>query len=173
MKNIELVFDRLSVDWTPDVNHFFDYSPEGRLVWRVNKSNVKAGTLAGYLDRTTGYMKVRVDKKDYPLHRLIFLWHHGYLPVYIDHIDGNTQNNKIENLRAATCSENQRNSKIRKDSKTGVKGVCVHKSSGKFTAQLKVAGNKRYLGLFDTIEDAEQAIRLAREQQHGDFARHE
>ena len=53
-----------------------------------------------------GYRYVNVNYKSYLVHRVIFLMHHGYLPKYVDHIDGNVANNHIDNLQCLTMKDN-------------------------------------------------------------------
>ena len=77
---------------------------------------------------------------------------HGELPEFIDHIDGNSLNNRIENLREATNSQNCMNGKLRKTNKSGHKNVYWHKSAKKWSVEIKVFGKKKYFGLFDDLE---------------------
>ena len=98
--------------------------------------------------------------------------HHGYLPPILDHIDGNIKNNKIENLREATQSQNQFNRKIDKDSNTGVKGVKWVEKRKQYLAHVRVNYKKHYVGCFKVLEDAEKAVKAFREKHHGKFARH-
>lgn len=122
------------------------------------------------------------DKKDYRMfclgghvhlqHRAIFAIHHGYLPTMVDHIDGNTSNNLIENLRPASPHQNSANCKLFSTNTSGVKGVYRH-ASGKWCAAIRTPGRRHNLGLFEHLEDASEAIRLFRAQLHGEYARHE
>jgi hypothetical protein len=96
----------------------------------------------------------------------------GKWPEEVDHIDGDTSNNRWNNLRVATHQENLRSTKIRSDNKTGFKGVSLNKN-GRFVAQAKVNGKQTYFGLFDTPEEAAEVIRNVREEHYGAFARHE
>jgi len=66
---------------------------------------------------------------------LIFLYHHGYLPKFVDHIDGNKKNNRIENLREATKSQNAMNQKVSTRNTSGIKGVMWHKRDKKWFVQ--------------------------------------
>ena len=90
--------------------------------------------------------------------------HHGEIPenLQIDHIDRNKTNNKIENLRLATCKENSRN----KNSK----GFVWNTSSKKWVAQIIVDGSYQYLGLHETELDARATYLRARKQFFGLFA---
>jgi len=126
----------------------FDYS-NGNLIWKVNKGRSKKGTIAGSRD-TKGYMQLKLNQKVYRLHRLIWLWHGKELPEQIDHIDRNPLNNKIENLRAATPSENQWNTD------RACNGVGFHKASNKWRARIKINNKEIYLGVFSDIEQARQ-----------------
>jgi hypothetical protein len=68
-----------------------------------------------------------------------------------DHVNGNTLDNRRENLRVVTPTENQLNRRgARSDSRSGVRGVCWHGQTGRWTATYR----GRYLGIFPTIEEA-------------------
>lgn len=147
----------------------FDYS-DGKLIWKIDKSkNVKAGSVAGHTAKD-GYVRVSVDKKDYLIHRLVFLWHKGYLPACIDHIDRNPSNNQIENLREATVTQNNGNSKLNKKNSSGLKGVCWHKKLCKWVARITIKNKSKYLGVFETKEDAYSAYCKEAKQYFGEFA---
>lgn len=88
----------------------------------------------------------------------------------IDHKDQNTLNNQRSNLRSATNSQNGHNCGPRSNSKTGVKGVSFHKASGKYQTQITVCGKDHYLGLFDTIAEAEEVVVAKRRELVGEFA---
>jgi hypothetical protein len=92
--------------------------------------------------------------------------------MFIDHIDGDRANNKIENLRLCDKTQNARNRKRCKRNTTGVKGVRIRSDSGKYEARI-CAGTKRIvLGSFDNLELAELVMFMAREKYHGAFANH-
>lgn len=110
------------------VKDLFDYY-DGKLFWKVRKSDkTKIGSEAGS-KQSNGYVKIRIDGKSYRLHRLVYLYHHGILPEYIDHIDGNPSNNLIENLRPATLRENGLNRTKQLNNTSGYKGVYLHKAT--------------------------------------------
>lgn len=154
------------------LNELFEYR-DGVLYWKIAKAKkIKVGDVAGNLHKT-GYLTTMVNSKRYLNHRLIFLMHHGYLPQCLDHIDGNKINNRIENLRPATIGENSRNSKIPKNNTSGFKGVSWHSRDKKWQAQLMINKKSKHLGIFKTIEEATEAVKKAREELHGEFARHE
>jgi hypothetical protein len=99
-------------------------------------------------------------------HRLIFLWHHGFLPERIDHIDGCSLNNKIENLRAVTQSQNLQNTNKRKTNTSGYKGVSWSKQRKCWIASITVNHKCRNLGGFKTKELAYEAYQLAAAKYH-------
>jgi hypothetical protein len=119
------------------------------------------------------YKRTLINGKQYLIHRIVFLYHYGYLPKCVDHIDGNPLNNKIENLREATTSQNQHNSKKPITNKSGIKGVSWHKSANKWFVSLKIQRRKFYFGLYKDIELAELVAIEARNKYHGNFARHQ
>lgn len=89
----------------------------------------------------------------------------------VDHVNGNTLDNRRCNLRTATCSQNGFNKKMLSDNSSGIKGVYVHKGTGKWTAEVRVMGKKIYLGIHTTKELALQAVIEGRIKHHGDYAR--
>lgn len=144
------------------VTHFRNESDQKRF------NNFRAGKKAGTI--ADGYIEVCMPKSGVKAHRIIFLMHHGYLPDEVDHKDGDTFNNRIDNLRAASRGQNMRNIGLRKDNKTGVKGVAMHKASGKFHAFIKTNKKQISLGLFERLEDAAKARKNAEEKYHGEYA---
>jgi hypothetical protein len=145
----------------------------GKLIWRskpAKTSPIKVGAEAGTL-MSDGYIRTQISKKYYAIHKLVYLLHKGILPKYVDHIDGNKLNNNIENLREATATQNAQNRKIHKNNTSGVKGVYFNKCK-KWVAQLKIDNKVTYLGSFDDIKLAENAVKEARSKNHGVFCKH-
>ena len=155
------------------VNELFRYDKEtGDLIRKVSvSSRGKAGDRAGAVNGN-GYYVTTIEGAKYRNHRVIFLMHHGFLPACLDHIDTNKLNNRIENLRPATYSQNQYNSGMRKDNTSGVKGVTWNSKSSKWQVQIKYNGKYNYLGLYRTVTEATTAIHKVREQLHGEFVNH-
>lgn len=132
---------------------------------RTDKS-LEAGTVT-----TGGYKKVGVQQKRYYVHQIVFLMTHGHIPVLIDHIDGNTANNRVQNLRASDKSKNACNSKLRKDNTSGHRGVIWSKACKKWTAKIQVRNKQMHIGVFDDYELACLAADEARNLYHGAYAK--
>jgi hypothetical protein len=157
------------------LHELFEYREDGNLIRKINvSSNARKGDIIGTI-HNRGYMTVLVDQKSYLVHRLIFLYYHGYLTegLQIDHIDGNRQNNRIENLREVTGSQNNMNSKIRSNNTSGVKGVWWSKEKRKWRSMVKVNHKEIFLGYYTSLEEAAAVVKEAREKYHGEYARHE
>lgn len=96
---------------------------DGHLFWKKCKPGRQIGKPAGHCDRT-GYRRIMLDYKMYLAHRIIWLLHYSEWPVnYIDHIDGNPRNNKIENLRDVSHSENMFNNLARRSNDLSKRSV--------------------------------------------------
>ena len=90
------------------LHELFDYE-NGQLIRRVRAGNRMPGTVVGSITQG-GYLKVELEGSCYRVHRLIWKWHHGTDPNdLIDHINRDRTDNRIENLREATSSENNQN----------------------------------------------------------------
>jgi hypothetical protein len=153
------------------LDELFEYK-DGSLYWKIKISKkIIIGNKAGSVNGN-GYWRVRLNKKLYYAHRLIFSIHHGYIPKYIDHIDGNKLNNKIENLRKVTLIQNGQNSKLGKANTSGIKNVSWSKVKDKWVVHIRINRKKKNLGYYADIELAELIAIEAREKYHGTFANH-
>ena len=143
----------------------------GIFTWKIAKQRIKIGQVAGHVHHTQ-YVRIIIDQKSYAAHRLAWLYVYGYIPKNnIDHIDGNPSNNKISNLREATFSQNNHNAKLRKDNKSGIKGVYFDNTCKRYIAKIGLNNKPILLGYFKNIEEAEKAIKEAREKYHQQFKR--
>lgn len=140
----------------------------GTFTWLQSRGPVSKGSVAGTVD-SKGYIQIGIEGKLYAAHRLAHLYVTGRMPPYVDHRDGNTQNNKWINLRQATLTQNQYNRRLNKNNSVGLKGVTRH-ANGRYAAQIQIAGKKKRLGYFDTAEDAHAAYMAAAKEGMKTFA---
>lgn len=153
------------------LKELFEYR-DGNLYWKVKKaSRISIGDKAGTLNGR-GYIYTGINGKDYRNHRLIFLMCHGYLPKCVDHINGNTTDNRIENLRDVTQSQNIQNSKKYRNNTSGAKGVQKRSKSNKWQVQIYINKKYKYLGTYEDLELAELVAIEARNKYHKEFANH-
>lgn len=143
-----------------------DYCPtKGEFTWKVRISGRRTvGQKAGGCHRT-GYWRIQVDGKIYGRGRLVWLYVHGVWPrEQIDHINLNKADDRISNLREATPAENTYNRSKNKNNTTGYTGVQLKRK--KYVALIK----GRYLGRFNTPEEAAFAYQTAARQLYGEYA---
>lgn len=152
-----------------EVLEHISFDPETGSFWRIQSTaRVPAGSRADTL-AASGYRRVKFKGKYYSAHRLAWFLVTGEWPeLLIDHKNMDKGDNRFSNLRLATHSQNTINTVAR-----GVlpRGVTFHKREQKFQAQIKAGGERHYLGLFDTAEQAHNAYLGAALRLHGDFAR--
>lgn len=131
--------------------------------WNEKFPGKSAGRRTGkYFDVELGGARVRV-------HQIVWFLHRGYWADYLDHANGNPHDNRIENLRACTRSENAANSGMRPTNTSGFRGV--RKVGNRWTAQISRLGKSVYLGSFVSAEEASEAYQAAYRKQHREFAR--
>lgn len=153
------------------VQSLFDYK-DGFLIRKTNVANTKAGDVVGLKVAKDGYSRVCVNYKDYLVHRLIFLWHHGFIPKNIDHINLDRSDNRIENLREATNSQNTYNQFKSNRNTSGCKNVSWYKPGNKWLVRIAHNNRKIKQWYVDDFELAELVAYEAREKYHGKFANH-
>ena len=117
-------------------------------------------TIKGYK-----YYRIKINKKDYLLSRIVYKAHNNDWDItdnsmnnFIDHINNNSLDNRIENLRILTHQQNLWN--------TNAKGYYWNKQNNKWHAQIRINDKKKFLGLFENEEDAHQAYLNAKEIHH-------
>ena len=144
---------------------------DGKLYWKVNASpRARIGDEAGSFDGH-GYLHLGWKGKTYKVHRIIYEMAYGKIPdsYHIDHVNGIKTDNRVDNLRLATGSQNQWNSCKPKNNASGFKGVCWEKKTQKWKARVCIFGNNKFLGYFATKEEAYAARLEAEKFYHGEF----
>jgi hypothetical protein len=118
------------------------------------------------------YWGVGLCGKNLYAHRVVWLLANGTDPgqFEIDHIDRDSLNNNPENLRLATHAQNTMNRKATYVNSSGKKGVGWNKRANKWEARIHLNRRKKFLGNFDSIEDAAAAYKKAAVELHGEFA---
>jgi hypothetical protein len=145
----------------------FAYDGE-RVVWAV-------GPQAGEpvpMSLNEGYRVFRFGTATLFEHRLVWALVHGSWPAaLLDHKDRDKLNNRLSNLREATAAQNSQNVGPSRRSKSGVRGVFWWAARGKWAANIEAAGKRRWLGTFESFDDAVSARRAAEIDLHP-FASH-
>jgi hypothetical protein len=155
-----------------DVTDCFEYR-DGYLYWKgvshPNKQHMMDKP-AGSIHKT-GYRHITWRGKVHKSHRLIFMLHYGYLPPEVDHINGDRADNRIENLRPATRSENQCNRNALASNTSGYSGVSWHKASKAWLVRVMKNGKSHLIGYFKDLELAGLVAAEARCLYHGAYAK--
>ena len=148
-----------------------EYMPEsGLFYWKKPPGNHARLYLSTAGSITTGYVLIRIDGQKYKAHRLAWLYSHGEWPSSdIDHKNGCPLDNRISNLRVATCSQNQAN-KRRRIGKPLQKGI-RKLPSGKFNARITVSGETLNIGSYKSVDEAAMAYAYAARFYYSDFSR--
>lgn len=112
-----------------------------------------------------GYTKIKMCGKSVFLHRLIWQEYNGDIPdgMMVDHIDGDPSNNNINNLRLATRAENGRNREVKPMTN-------IRKRKNKYEVRFRYEGKEVWVGLFDTIEEAQIVRDKKRLELYGEFS---
>lgn len=105
-----------------------------------------------------GYPCTRIDQRNYRLTRMLLSPSEG---EYVDHINGDTRDNRRANLRIARCVDNQRNMRIPKHNTSGYKGVSFSTEKQRYKAQISINNKTKHIGYFENPEDAAQAYDTA------------
>jgi hypothetical protein len=188
---IALVWDVACTDM--NWHEYFTYDPEtGNLIWKERPTSCfrfdwcakrwnsrYSGKISGERavpnGRKSRYRKVSVNDKNYLIHRIIWEMHHGPIPhkAIIDHVNGDSIDNRIQNLRVATNSQNSKNSKIPKRNTSGYKGVSRRKGSSKWFVSIRINGISRRITGFSDPQSAHEVYKKMAAEFHGEFARFE
>lgn len=116
-----------------------------------------------------GHLKGSIYNRQHFAHRVAWAVHHGYWPSALDHINGNRSDNRIENLREATATQNARNRKPIGGSR--FLGVSRSANGKRWRAYIHINGKTVALGTFDCEEVAARTYDVAARRHFGQFAR--
>ena len=137
-------------------------------------SRIQIGSILGGKAPKNGYYRTNFSIDNVPrtlaIHRVIYYSVHGYLPFIVDHVDRDSLNNQISNLRSATRSQDQANRKVDKRSTSGVTGVSFNETRGKWYARISANKANHFLGVFDSKCSAVKARKEAAIKYHGEYA---
>ncbi len=157
------------------LHQIFEYSEgEGGLINRIKRGTAvkgrRAGVIAGH-----GYRLITVDNVRYTEHRLVWWMLTGEDPSVLDHIDRCRDNNRIENLRPATRSQNSANSPNRV-SQLGIPGVRILRgregNKRPYAAYLSHQGKQDHLGYYATPEEAFEVHKAAHIARYGEYSKY-
>ena len=111
-----------------------------------------------------GYTRLSLDGKDVFYHRLVWEVTNGKIPegMMVDHINGNVRDNHWSNLRLATRAENGRNRVIKPMTN-------IRQRKNKYEVRFRYEGKEVWVGLFDTVEEAQKVRDIKRLELYGEF----
>lgn len=156
------------------VKKLMHYDPNtGDFTWMCDPrmGRKRKGTIAG-VTGNLGYRHIKIEQMKYMAHRLAWLVTYGSWPVFdIDHINGCRADNRIENLREATRSDNCANRRLESFGVSGFKGVHWNKKLEKWQVGIKRGEFRKHLGLFANLDEAKAAYVRGAEELFGSFSR--
>ena len=151
------------------------YCPDtGLLVWISHPIRKYRGSIAGGVN-SQGYIWFELDGVKYRAHNIIWLYMTGTWPpegYIVDHKDTIKHNNKWDNLRLATRSQNECNKGLNSNNTSGIKGVCWVTSKQLWRVSIKLNGVTHFGGYYNSIQEASIAVQSLRATLHKEFARH-
>jgi hypothetical protein len=148
----------------------FDFV-DNNFYWKKPRSGIKVGQKAGSIEKK-GYLRIKFNCKKYLVHRLVFLYHHGYMPQFVDHINNDPSDNRIENLREATFAQNKFNTKRQKNNTSGIKNVHWSKKYNRWLVTMSINKKLKYFGCYKDLELAGLVAMELRNKYHKEFAQH-
>jgi hypothetical protein len=162
---------------SPGILHDFFRYEDGNLIRikavRAHAGAGKVGASAGSLNTKRGRFYVVVEGVRVLRSRAVWVMHHGPIPdgMVIDHINRIKTDDRIENLRLASSSQNSCNQKKKNVAKSGLPGVYPN-GCGRWFSHIKMNGKQHHLGTFETKDEAHAAYVAASKELHGAFSCH-
>ena len=154
------------------LKNLLDYNKEtGEFFWKYPKQGRKKNKIAGGIS-TDGYRVICIDGVLHKAHKLAWIISYGNTPQqFIDHINCCPLDNRLCNLREATQSQNNFNTRLHSNNTSGHKGVTFDKANNKWIAQIVINKKNKKLGRYSTLEEAVIVANEARNKLHGEYAR--
>jgi hypothetical protein len=155
-----------------ELKEVLDYNPDtGVFTWKKTvNSRAVIGSIAGHQDYNV-YIQISIYGKKYRAHSLSFLYMTGEWPKeLVDHINQIKDDNRWSNLREATVSQNNINSKKQKNNKSGYRGVYWDSKNKIWRVQIKYKSKHKYLGRYTDIKEAAEVYKKAALELYGEFA---
>ncbi len=155
-----------------ELETLFSYIPEtGEFIRKTAIGGFYPGTIAGSKN-DQGYVKLRIHGHNISAHRLAWVWMSGKWPANeIDHINGVRDDNRIENLREATVTEQCRNVKKYSNNTSGYKGVNWSPQFKRWEARIRINGRLHLIGRFKDVGLAAEAYQQRAAKEFGEFVR--
>ncbi|WP_324029306.1 hypothetical protein GC087_21515 [Pantoea sp. JZ2] len=142
------------------LEHFINASQQKQFNTKFSKKI--AGSIATVsVAENRKYRVVRLDGVLFYVHRIIYKLKTGDEPMIIDHISGNTLDNRIENLRTCSITENCRNARISETNTSGCTGISWSQRKHRWRAYITVNKKQIYLGVFREFKSAVNARKNA------------
>lgn len=160
-------------DFENRIKALLSYDPEtGLFTWLVTTGKAIAGSVAG-TENDQGYIIIGIEGRRYRANRLAWFFMKGKMPERsndVDHENRNRSDNRWDNLRDATRTQNNQNAKVRTNNRSGIRGVSWHGQNKKWDARIRVDGKTVLLGTHDCIAKASKARVDAEKEHYGEFA---
>lgn len=143
-----------------------DYDPDtGIFKWKASRKGVTVGAVTGKTN-SKGYRQIGIDMTLYLSHRLAWVYMTGvWSAKEIDHINGVKVDNRFINLREATATQNQQNSRSSRGSSV-FRGVSWSAYANKWNAKIRLNGKSQHLGYFEDENEAAEAYQSAQRRLH-------
>ena len=148
----------------------YEYDSEQGLLVSIQNNHSQRRRRRTGVTKPRDYRRTYIDGKHYCHHRLVWIWHHGAVDpeILVDHINQDRHDDRIENLRLATASQNNAHRAMQSNNTSGFKGV--YQQKGRWVFQTRMNGQSTSYRSFPTKEEAASAYQQAAAEMHGEFA---
>jgi hypothetical protein len=162
---------------TPDAQYLrsiLTYEPDtGNLICKVQRGPLHVGDIAGSI-HPNGYHQIGIGRQVFRSHLIIWKMVTGLdTDNPIDHADTDKSNNRWNNLREATVSQNRANTRTPRNNRSGVKGVYWCEKNQRWIATFRKDFKIYHVGSFKSLDEARIAFRKKYSEIHGEYARFE